>query len=211
MNPDISDEVVSFCQSGIAGYIKGNLNRVTFLAEFIFQLYFDRMTFFNVFSFHFIETDLLLYPTFRKENYKAQLSARDSVFVELLEGIPFENESPDQRHSIFQILSDLWLSRLNIDTVFTPTFNETINISRFGCPHILDPVFEFDVLQTLLRIVIVSYNQSRIDCDWCREASIIVVLSGFDDIYGESVCEPIPSRTDEKSALFGRKLKGIRV
>ena len=156
MNPDINSDIVSFCQRRIAGIIKSNWNRVTLLAEFIFQLYFDRKNSLQAFELHFIENDLLLYPTFRKENYKAQLAARDSLFVEILEGIPFENESPEKRRSIFQILSDLWLSRLNIDTVFTPTFNETISISRFGSPHLLDPVFEFRVLQTLLRIVNVS-------------------------------------------------------
>ena len=163
----------------------------------------------RAFELHFIENDLLLYPTFRKENYKAQLAARDSLFVEILEGIPFENESPEKRRSIFQILSDLWLSRLNIDTVFTPTFNETISISRFGSPHLLDPVFEFRVLQTLLRIVIVSWKQSKIDRDRCWEAGIAVVLPGFDHVYGESVCESIAGRTAEKSPLFGTNSSAV--
>lgn len=42
MNPDINSDIVSFCQRGIACILKNNLNRVTLLAEFIFQLYFDR-------------------------------------------------------------------------------------------------------------------------------------------------------------------------
>lgn len=42
MNPDINSDIASFCQRRIAGIIKSNWSRVTLLAEFIFQLYFDR-------------------------------------------------------------------------------------------------------------------------------------------------------------------------
>lgn len=102
---------------------------------------------------YIVETELLLYPTFRAENYKAQLAARDSVFVELLESLPWEAIQSEQQSSVFPILSDLWLSRLNLNTVFVPPSNETISIPRFASPHLLDPVFEFAVLQALLRIV----------------------------------------------------------
>ena len=42
MNPDINQDVISFCQREIANFVKCEFYRYSLLAEYILRLYFDR-------------------------------------------------------------------------------------------------------------------------------------------------------------------------
>ena len=95
----------------------------------------------------------LLNSAFREEQFENQLLSRDQVLVQLLQSIWHEEATNSKRKAVSVILCDLWLSRLNLSTVFIPSDKSSINIPRFGDLTLFDSLFKFEVLQVLLCIV----------------------------------------------------------
>lgn len=101
----------------------------------------------------FVGTAFLLNSAFLEERFEKQLPSRDQVLVHLLQSIWHEEATNPKREAISVILCDLWLSRLNLSTVFIPSDKSSLNIPRFGDLTLLDPLYKFEVLQVLLCIV----------------------------------------------------------